>query len=158
MAAQYIFTIENLSKAFGKKDVLKNIWLSFYPGAKIGVIGGNGSGKSTLLRIMAKSETDFIGTARPAPGISIGYLPQEPMLDPTRDVRGNVEIAVAPIRAHLTRFDEIKASGPISGRRYPACRLALSPAAAIDLINRMQQVAAALTQSGTAKPRSGGTA
>jgi energy-dependent translational throttle protein EttA len=109
MAAQYIFTIENLSKAFGKKDVLKNIWLSFYPGAKIGVIGGNGSGKSTLLRIMAGSETDYIGTARPAPGISIGYLPQEPMLDPTRDVRGNVEIAVAPIRAHLTRFDEINA-------------------------------------------------
>src|SRR5271170_7633567 len=107
MAAQYIFTIENLSKAFGKKEVLKNIWLSFYPGAKIGVIGGNGSGKSTLLRIMAGTETDYIGTARPAPGTSIGYLPQEPMLDPTRDVRGNVEIAVAPLRAHLARFDEI---------------------------------------------------
>ena len=109
MPAQYIFTIENLSKAYGKKDVLKNIWLSFYPGAKIGVIGGNGSGKSTLLRIMAGIETDFIGTARPAPGITIGYVPQEPMLDPTLDVRGNVEIAVAPIRAHLTRFDEINA-------------------------------------------------
>ena len=109
MPAQYIFTIENLSKAYGKKDVLKNIWLSFYPGAKIGVIGGNGSGKSTLLQIMAGIETDFIGTARPAPGISIGYLPQEPMLDPSLDVRGNVEIAVAPIRAHLTRFDEINA-------------------------------------------------
>jgi energy-dependent translational throttle protein EttA len=109
MPAQYIFTIENLSKAYGKKDVLKNIWLSFYPGAKIGVIGGNGSGKSTLLRIMAQTETDFIGTARPAPGTSIGYLPQEPMLDPTLDVRGNVEVAVAPIRAHLIRFDEINA-------------------------------------------------
>jgi energy-dependent translational throttle protein EttA len=107
MAAQYIFTIENLSKAFGKKEVLKNIWLSFYPGAKIGVIGGNGSGKSTLLRIMAGTETDHIGSARPAPGISIGYLPQEPMLDRARDVRGNVEIAVAKVRAHLTRFDEI---------------------------------------------------
>jgi sulfate-transporting ATPase len=115
MAAQYIFTIENLSKAFGKKDVLKKIWLSFYPGAKIGVIGVNGSGKSTLLRIMSGSETDYIGTARPAAGISIGYLPQEPMLDPTRDVRGNVETAVEPIRAHLTRFDEINtrlAAGP----------------------------------------------
>jgi energy-dependent translational throttle protein EttA len=115
MPAQYIFTIENLSKAYGKKDVLKSIWLSFYPGAKIGVIGGNGSGKSTLLRIMAGIETDFIGTARPAPGTSIGYLSQEPMLDATRDVRGNVEIAVAPIRAHLTRFDEINtrlAEGP----------------------------------------------
>jgi energy-dependent translational throttle protein EttA len=109
MPAQYIFTIENLSKAYGKKDVLKNIWLSFYPGAKIGVIGGNGSGKSTLLRIMAGSETDFIGTARPAARISIGYVPQEPTLDPTLDVRGNVEVAVAPIRAHLTRFDEINA-------------------------------------------------
>ena len=66
MPAQYIFTIESLSKAYGKKEVLKNIWLAFYPGAKIGVIGGNGSGKSTLLRIMAGLETDFIGTARPA--------------------------------------------------------------------------------------------
>jgi ATP-binding cassette ChvD family protein len=107
MPAQYIFTIENLSKAYSKKDVLKNIWLAFYPGAKIGVIGGNGSGKSTLLRIMAGIETDFIGTARPAAGITRGYLPQEPMLDLTRDVRGNVEIAVAPCRAHLARFDEI---------------------------------------------------
>jgi len=115
MPAQYIFTIENLSKAYGKKDVLKNIWLSFYPGAKIGVIGGNGSGKSTLLRIMAGTETDFIGTARPAAGITRGYLPQEPMLDPTRDVRGNVELAVAPYRAQLARFDEINtrlAEGP----------------------------------------------
>jgi ATP-binding cassette ChvD family protein len=107
MPAQYIFTIENLSKAYAKKEVLKNIWLAFYPGAKIGVIGGNGSGKSTLLRIMAGSETDFVGSARPAPGISIGYLPQEPMLDSTLDVRGNVEVAVAPIRAQLARFDEI---------------------------------------------------
>jgi ATP-binding cassette ChvD family protein len=109
MPAQYIFTIENLSKAYGKKDVLKNIWLSFYPGAKIGVIGGNGSGKSTLLRIMAGIEKDFIGTARPAPKITIGYVPQEPTLDPSLDVRGNVEIAVAPIRAQLARFDEINA-------------------------------------------------
>jgi ATP-binding cassette ChvD family protein len=109
MPAQYIFTIENLSKAYAKKEVLRNIWLAFYPGAKIGVIGGNGSGKSTLLRIMAGLETDFIGSARPAPGTTIGYLPQEPMLDPTRDVRGNVEIAVAPIRAHLDRFDQINA-------------------------------------------------
>jgi len=118
MPAQYIFTIENLSKAYGKKDVLKNIWLAFYPGAKIGVIGGNGSGKSTLLRIMAGIETDYLGTARPAPGITIGYLSQEPMLDPTRDVRGNVEIAVAPVRAHLARFDEINtrlAEGPDAG-------------------------------------------
>jgi len=109
MPAQYIFTIENLSKAYGKKDVLKNIWLSFYPGAKIGVIGGNGSGKSTLLRIMSGLDRDFIGTARPAPGTRIGYVPQEPTLDPSLDVRGNVELAVADLRAQLARFDEINA-------------------------------------------------
>jgi ATP-binding cassette ChvD family protein len=109
MAQQYIFTIENLSKVYAKKEVLKGIWLAFYPGAKIGVIGGNGSGKSTLLRIMAGVEADFMGTARPAPGTRIGYLPQEPMLDPTRDVRGNVELAVAPVRALLERFDAINA-------------------------------------------------
>ncbi len=109
MPPQYIFTIENLSKAYAKKEVLKSIWLSFYPGAKIGVIGGNGSGKSTLLKIMAGVETDFIGTARPAPGTRIGLVPQEPTLDPTRDVRGNVELAVAELRAHLSRFDEINA-------------------------------------------------
>ncbi len=107
MAAHYILTIENLSKAYGKKEVLQNIWLSFYPGAKIGVIGGNGSGKSTLLRIMALIETDYKGSVRPAAGITIGYVSQEPMLDPKLDVRGNVETAVAPIRALLARFDEI---------------------------------------------------
>jgi ATP-binding cassette ChvD family protein len=109
MPPQYIFTIENLSKAYGKKDVLKGIWLSFYPGAKIGVLGGNGSGKSTLLRVMAGVEKDFLGTARPAPGTTVGYLPQEPQLDPTKDVRGNVEQAVAQVRALLARFDEINA-------------------------------------------------
>jgi energy-dependent translational throttle protein EttA len=109
MPPQYIFTIENLSKAFGKKEVLKEIWLSFYPGAKIGVLGANGSGKSTLLRIMAGVETDFLGTARPVPGTTIGYLPQEPTLDPALDVRGNVEQAVAQTRALLSRFDAINA-------------------------------------------------
>src|SRR5438309_5846443 len=104
MAEQYIFTIENLSKSYGKREVLKNIWLAFYPGAKIGVIGGNGSGKSTLLRIMAGLDKDFLGTARPASGTSIGFVPQEPQLDPTLDVRGNVELAVAPLRGHLARF------------------------------------------------------
>src|SRR6201985_1938398 len=103
MAAQYIFTIENLSKAFGKKDVLKNIWLSFYPGAKIGVIGGNGSGKSTLLRIMAGVDKDFMGTARLTSGFSVACVPQEPRLDETKDVRGNVEEAVADTRALLNQ-------------------------------------------------------
>jgi len=109
MARQYIFTIEDLSKAYGKKDVLKGIWLSFYPGAKIGVLGGNGSGKSTLLRVMAGVETDFNGTAKPAPGVTVGYLPQEPTLDPTKTVLGNVEQAVAATRALLDRFDAINA-------------------------------------------------
>jgi energy-dependent translational throttle protein EttA len=109
MAQQYIFTIENLGKAYGKKDVLKGIWLSFFPSAKIGVLGGNGSGKSTLLRIMAGVDNDFLGTARPAPGISIGFLPQEPVLNPEKNVLGNVEEAVAPVRALLHRFDEINA-------------------------------------------------
>ncbi len=109
MPPQYIFTIENLSKVHGKKEVLKNIWLSFYPGAKIGVLGGNGAGKSTLLRIMAGVDKDFLGTARPANGITIGYLSQEPMLDPTKDVLGNVMEAVAGTRALLDRFDAINA-------------------------------------------------
>ena len=107
MPPQYIFQIENLSKSIAKREILKNIWLSFYPGAKIGVLGGNGAGKSTLLRIMAGVDKDFVGTARPAPGTRIGYLAQEPLLDPTRDVRGNVELAVAPTRALLNRYDEI---------------------------------------------------
>ncbi|WP_165246090.1 energy-dependent translational throttle protein EttA [Paludisphaera soli] len=109
MPPQYIYSIEKLSKAHGKKEVLKNIWLSFYPGAKIGVIGGNGSGKSTLLRIMAGLDKDFVGTARPASGISIGYLPQEPVLDDRYDVKGNVELAVKPMRDLLNRFDQINA-------------------------------------------------
>jgi energy-dependent translational throttle protein EttA len=109
MPPQYIFTIENLSKAFAKKEVLRNIWLSFYPGAKIGVLGGNGAGKSTLLRIMAGVESDYHGTARPAAGVTIGFVPQEPTLDTTKDVRGNVEEAVATVRGLLARFDQINA-------------------------------------------------
>src|SRR5207248_8459595 len=107
MAEQYIFTIENLSKAYAKREVLKNIWLAFYPGAKIGVIGSNGSGKSTLLRVMALQEKDFIGAARPADGITIGFVPQEPRLDETKDVRGNLEEAVASTRALLQKHEEL---------------------------------------------------
>jgi ATP-binding cassette ChvD family protein len=109
MGEQYIFTIENLSKAYGKREVLKNIWLAFYPGAKIGVIGGNGAGKSTLLRIMALVEKDFLGSARPADGITIGHVPQEPRLDETKDVRGNLEEAVASTRALLQRYEQLSA-------------------------------------------------
>lgn len=107
MAEQYIFTIEQLTKTYNNREVLRNIWLSFYPGAKIGVIGGNGAGKSTLLRIMALQDTDFMGTARAAPGISIGYVPQEPHLTLGKTVLENIEEAVAPIRGLLKRQEEI---------------------------------------------------
>jgi sulfate-transporting ATPase len=109
MAEQYIFTIESLTKTFGKREVLKDIWLAFYPGAKIGVIGPNGAGKSSLLRIMAGEDTDFVGTARLTPGFSVGYVPQEPRLDESTDVRGNLEQAVAPIRALVARSEELGA-------------------------------------------------
>jgi ATP-binding cassette ChvD family protein len=109
MAEQYIFTIEDLSKAYAKREVLKNIWLAFFPGAKIGVIGSNGAGKSTLLRVMALVEKDFVGSARPADGIRIGFVPQEPRLDETKDVRGNLEAAVASTRALLRRHEELSA-------------------------------------------------
>jgi ATP-binding cassette ChvD family protein len=107
MAEQYIFTIEHLTKIYNKREVLKDIWLAFYPGAKIGVIGGNGAGKSTLLRVMAGVEKDFIGTARLTPGFTVGFVPQEPRLDETTDVRGNIEQAVASTRALLTRHEEL---------------------------------------------------
>src|SRR5512143_3907911 len=110
MAPQYIYTMKDLRRIHPpNKEVLKGIWLSFYPGAKIGVIGANGAGKSTLLRIMAGVDRDFLGEAWPADGVRVGYLPQEPQLDPTKDVRGNVEDGVAEIRSLLTRFDEINA-------------------------------------------------
>ncbi|HJV57072.1 MAG TPA: energy-dependent translational throttle protein EttA [Methylomirabilota bacterium] len=110
MAHQYIYVMKDLKKIVPpKREILKGIWLSFYPGAKIGVIGANGAGKSTLLRIMAGVDRDFLGEAWPADGVRVGYLPQEPQLDSTKDVRGNVEDGVAEIRSLLTRFDEINA-------------------------------------------------
>lgn len=106
--SDYIFTINDLKKvAPNRKEILKNIYLSFFPGAKIGVLGLNGSGKSTLLRIMAGLDKDFTGEAYPKAGTKIGYLPQEPQLDPSKDVRGNVEEGVTEIKNLLKRFDEI---------------------------------------------------
>ncbi len=108
MAQQYIFTMKDLRKVVPpKREILKGIYLSFYPGAKIGVIGGNGAGKSTLLRIMAGVDKEFIGEAFPADGIKIGYLPQEPVLDETKDVKGNVEEAVKDLKDLLRRFEEV---------------------------------------------------
>jgi sulfate-transporting ATPase len=107
MNRQFIYQIERLTKRHGQKEVLKDIWLSFYPGAKIGVLGSNGSGKSTLLRIMAGEDKNFDGVARLSNGFVAGYLSQEPQLNPDKDVQGNVEEAVAPRRKVLDRFNEI---------------------------------------------------
>ena len=108
MTAQYTFVMKDLRKLVPpKREILKGIWLSFYPGAKIGVLGNNGAGKSTLLRIMAGVDTEFLGEAWPAPGLKIGYLPQEPQLDPAKDVKGNVEEGVEDTRKLLSRFEEL---------------------------------------------------
>jgi sulfate-transporting ATPase len=107
MAAQYIMTIEHLTRLYDEKEVLSDIWLAFYPGAKIGVLGNNGSGKSTLLRIMAGEDKDFMGTVRPAKGIRIGYFPQEPRLDPEKSVGECIEDAVVESRRILDRFNEL---------------------------------------------------
>ncbi|MGE3344950.1 MAG: ATP-binding cassette domain-containing protein, partial [Vicinamibacterales bacterium] len=108
--AQFIYTMKGLGKIHPPDQVVfKDIWLSFFPGAKIGVIGTNGSGKSTLLKIMAGLDPNYIGEAFRAEGSTVGYLAQEPTLNPDKDVLGNVEEGVAPTRAVLTRFDEINA-------------------------------------------------
>jgi ATP-binding cassette ChvD family protein len=110
MAEQYIYVMQDLRKVYPpNREVLKGIWLSFFPGAKIGVLGLNGSGKSTLLKIMAGMIKEFGGEAWAAKGTKVGYLSQEPQLDPAKDVLGNVEEGVAETRALLTRFDEINA-------------------------------------------------
>ena len=105
---QYIYTMKGLGKVHPPDSVvLRDIWLSFLPGAKIGVLGLNGAGKSSLLRIMAGEDTEFLGEAFPADGISVGFLPQEPRLDPTKDVLGNVSEGVAETKALLDRYDEL---------------------------------------------------
>jgi len=107
---QYIYVMKNLTKAYpGGKEILKGLTLSFLPGAKIGVLGGNGAGKSTLLKIMAGIDTEFGGEAWAADGVKIGYLPQEPQLDPNKDVLGNIMEAVAETKALLDRYDEVSA-------------------------------------------------
>ncbi|HKZ31729.1 MAG TPA: energy-dependent translational throttle protein EttA [Vicinamibacteria bacterium] len=108
---QFIFTMKDLRKVTPQgKEILKGIWLSFYGDAKIGVLGANGAGKSTLLRIMAGADKDFAGEAFPAEGTRIGYLPQEPQLDPKKNVLQHVEEAVAEKRTILTRYEEISAN------------------------------------------------
>src|SRR5512145_2423099 len=110
MAGEYAFVMKDLRKVVPpKREILRGIWLSFFHGAKIGVIGPNGSGKSSLLRIMAGVDRDFLGEAFPAKGLKIGYLPQEPQLDSAQDVRGNVEQGVAETRGLLQRFEAVSA-------------------------------------------------
>jgi ATP-binding cassette ChvD family protein len=109
--AQFIYTMNRVGKVVPpKRVILRDISLSFFPGAKIGVLGLNGSGKSTLLRIMAGVDKEFEGEARPQPGIKIGFLPQEPKLDPAKDVRGNVEEAVSHIKDAIARLDQVYAA------------------------------------------------
>ena len=109
--AQYIYTMNGLGKVVPpKKEILKDIYLNFFPGAKIGVLGYNGAGKSTLLRIMAGVDTDFIGEARPQPGINIGFLAQEPQLDPAKDVKGNVEDGLKEVKEAQQKLDEVYAA------------------------------------------------
>jgi ATP-binding cassette ChvD family protein len=116
MAQNFIFTMQQLRKVAGGREILKDIYLSFFPGAKIGVIGPNGAGKSTLLRIMAGVDVDFFGHAKPDPSARIGYLPQEPQLDPNLTVKENVELAVKPVRELLDKFNLLSArfSEPLS--------------------------------------------
>src|SRR6516162_6404100 len=109
-AYQYIYVMKGLGKSYpGGRDVLKDIWLSFLPGAKIGVLGANGAGKSTLMRIMAGIDTSFNGEAWAAEGAKVGYLSQEPELDPKKDVLGNVMDGVAEVKALLDRFEVVSA-------------------------------------------------
>jgi energy-coupling factor transporter ATP-binding protein EcfA2 len=128
MAPQYVFTMKGVGKIHQPDTVvLKDIWLSFLPGAKIGVLGVNGAGKSTVLKIMAGVDQDFGGEAFPGEGVTRGYLPQEPVLDPTKDVKGNVEEGVAAIKALLARYDEVneKLGGDMTSSR--ACRTRSKP-------------------------------
>jgi energy-dependent translational throttle protein EttA len=121
MAAQFIYTMRDLRRFYPPdREVLKGINLSFYPGAKIGVIGSNGSGKSSLLRIMAGLDDGFSGEARLTPGFSVGYLPQEPALDPTKDVVGNVADGVGEQRDLLIRFNEVCAAFADPGADFDA--------------------------------------
>jgi len=107
VARQFIYHMQGLSKAYGAKKVLDNVHLQFYPDAKIGVLGPNGSGKSTLLKIMAGRDTEYTGEAWVAEGAKVGYLPQEPELDPQKTVRENVMDGVAEKQAKLDRYNAL---------------------------------------------------
>ena len=127
--ADYVFAMFRASKFYRhERQVLADISLSFLPGAKIGVLGANGAGKSTLLRIMAGLEEPSSGIAELAPGASVGLLPQEPELDPTKDVRGNVEDGVRPLRRLLDRFNEVSAAFAEPDADFDALLVRFAPA------------------------------
>ncbi len=107
MPPQYVFQTQNLTRIFGEKTVFQDISLSFYYGAKIGIVGENGAGKSTLLRIMAGEDKDYMGTAQLGKGMRVGYVPQEPRLNPAKTVRGNLDEALEPVHALVRRYDEV---------------------------------------------------
>jgi sulfate-transporting ATPase len=108
MTAQFIITMRDLRRFYPPdREVLRGINISMFPGAKIGVLGGNGAGKSSLLRIMAGEDDGYQGDVRLTPGFTVGYLPQEPALDPSRDVAGNVALGVGEIKAVLDRYNEV---------------------------------------------------
>ncbi|MDH5231113.1 MAG: energy-dependent translational throttle protein EttA [Gammaproteobacteria bacterium] len=152
--AQYIYTMNRVSKVVPpKREILKDISLSFFPGAKIGVLGLNGAGKSTLLRIMAGVDKEYDGEARPMPNIRVGYLPQEPQLDESKDVRGNVEEGVAETKAIIDEFNEIsmKFAEPMSDEEMDALMTkqaklqdAIDAANAWDLERQLEIAASAL--------------
>ncbi|OTG88113.1 energy-dependent translational throttle protein EttA [Acinetobacter sp. ANC 4558] len=150
--AQYIYTMNRVSKMVPpKREILKDISLSFFPGAKIGVLGLNGAGKSTLLRIMAGVDKDFSGEARAQPGIKIGYLEQEPPLDPAKDVRGNVEDGLREPLDALARLDEVFAEYAAEDADFDALAKEQEKLEAIihawdahNITNQMDQAAAAL--------------
>src|SRR5271166_1258759 len=146
MSSQYVFTMHRLSKLHPPdKTVLDNVSLAFYPGAKIGVLGYNGAGKSTLLRIMAGVDQEYRGEAALAPGATVGMLEQEPALDATKDVKGNVEDGVAEKKALLDRFNELAASySDETAEEFGEIQASIDAADAWDLDNQLEHAMDAL--------------
>ena len=152
MGERIIYNLQDVRKFYGQREVLKGITLSFLEGAKIGVIGANGAGKSTLLRILAGEDKQFEGVARPIAGLTIGYLSQEPPLNETKDVLGNLEESVAHLRALQARYEEVSAKlGTVSGAEedklnaeYERLMAELDTKGVWDLDSRLEQAAEAL--------------
>ena len=143
MSERIIYQVQDLKKYFGQVEVLKGITLAFLEGAKIGVIGPNGAGKSTLLRILAGVDKNFEGVAKPVGDLSIGYLPQEPPLDDTLDVEGNLRLAVAPLQALEQRYNQLAEQGDM-GDEFMHLSEQMEHHGVWELENRLEQAAEAL--------------